>query len=71
MTAGLFTAGKFGIGFYLGHSNLAVSYGVANSFVALLIWVYYSAQIVLFGAELTHVYATTRSSLQGSGEPAH
>lgn len=67
VTAVLFTLGRVGIGIYLAHSNLAVSYGVANSFVALLIWIYYSAQIVLFGAELTHVYASTRTSLKGVG----
>ena len=62
VTACLFTAGKSAIGLYLSHSNMFVSYGVANSFVALLVWVYYSAQIVLFGAELTHVYAVEREA---------
>jgi membrane protein len=57
VTAALFTVGKFAIGMYLGHSSMASSYGVAGSFVVLLVWVYYSAQILFFGAELTQVYA--------------
>jgi membrane protein len=57
MTAVLFTIGKFAIGMYLGHSSMASSYGVAGSFVVLLVWVYYSAQILFFGAEFTQVYA--------------
>jgi membrane protein len=57
VTALLFTVGKFVIGVYLGHSSMASSYGVAGSFVVLLVWVYYSAQILFFGAELTQVYA--------------
>jgi membrane protein len=57
ITAALFTVGKFAIGLYLGHSSMASSYGVAGSFVVLLVWVFYSAQILFFGAELTQVYA--------------
>lgn len=57
VTAALFVIGKFAIGLYLGHSSMASSYGVAGSFVVLLVWVYYSAQILFFGAELTQVYA--------------
>ncbi|HET6423597.1 MAG TPA: YihY/virulence factor BrkB family protein [Planctomycetaceae bacterium] len=57
MTAILFTLGKAGIGLYLGQSSMASSYGVAGSLVVLLVWVYYSAQIVFFGAEFTQVYA--------------
>jgi membrane protein len=57
ITAVLFVVGKFAIGLYLGHSSMASSYGVAGSFVVLLVWVYYSAQILFFGAELTQVYA--------------
>jgi membrane protein len=57
VTAALFSVGKFAIGMYLGHSSMASSYGVAGSFVVLLVWVYYSAQILFFGAELTQVYA--------------
>ncbi len=62
ITAALFTIGKFAIGLYLGHSSMASSYGVAGSFVVLLVWVYYSAQIVFFGAELTQVYANRYGS---------
>jgi membrane protein len=62
VTALLFTIGKFAIGLYLGHSSMASSYGVAGSFVVLLVWVYYSAQIVFFGAELTQVYANNYGS---------
>ena len=57
VTSLLFTVGKAVIGFYLGHSALTSAYGAAASLVVFLIWVYYSAQILLFGAELTHVYA--------------
>jgi membrane protein len=57
ITAVLFTVGKFAIGLYLGRSSMASSYGVAGSLVVLLVWVYYSAQIVFFGAEFTQVYA--------------
>lgn len=57
VTSILFTVGKVIIGFYLGHSAFASAYGAAASLVIFLIWVYYSAQILLFGAELTHVYA--------------
>jgi membrane protein len=57
VTSLLFTAGKAAIGFYLGHSALASAYGAATSLVFFLVWIYYSTQILLFGAELTHVYA--------------
>lgn len=57
LTAALFGLGKYGIGLYLGNSSLASSYGAAGSMIVLLAWVYYSAVIVLFGAEVTQVYA--------------
>ena len=57
LTSLLFTVGKVVIGFYLGHSAFTSAYGAAASLVVFLIWVFYSAQILLFGAELTHVYA--------------
>ncbi len=57
MTALLFTIGKLLLGLYLGSSGVASSYGVAGSFVVLLLWIYYSAQILLFGAEFTQVHA--------------
>ncbi|MBA4017769.1 MAG: ribonuclease BN [Pirellula sp.] len=62
LTAALFMVGKFLIGLYLGHSALASSYGVAGSFVVLLVWVYYAAQIFFFGAEFTQVYANRYGS---------
>jgi membrane protein len=57
VTSFLFTIGKFGIGFYLGKASVASSYGAAGSVVILLVWVYYSALILYFGAEFTNVYA--------------
>lgn len=62
VTAILFSVGKILIGLYLGHSSMASSYGAAGSFVVLLVWVYYSAQILFFGAELTQVYANRYGS---------
>jgi membrane protein len=59
-TALLFDIGKFLIGLYLGQSSVASSYGAAGSIVVLLVWVYYSAQIILLGAEFTRVYAEHR-----------
>lgn len=57
LTALLFTTGKLLIGLYLGHSSIASAYGAAGSLAVLLVWLYYSTQIFLFGAELTQVYA--------------
>jgi membrane protein len=57
VTALLFTLGRFAIGFYLGHSNVGSGYGAAGSLVVVLLWAYYSGQIILFGAEFTEVYA--------------
>jgi membrane protein len=57
ITALLFAIGKFLIGLYLGHSAIGSTYGAAGSLAVLLVWLYYSAQIFLFGAELTQVYA--------------
>jgi membrane protein len=62
LTALLFTIGKFAIGLYLGKSDVGSAYGAAGSLVILLVWVYYSAQILLFGAEFTQVYANTLGS---------
>ncbi|WP_346319645.1 YihY/virulence factor BrkB family protein [Chitinophaga sp. YIM B06452] len=55
-TAVLFMAGKAAIGFYLGNSSIGSTYGAAGSIVILLIWVYYSAAILYFGAEFTRQY---------------
>ena len=57
ITALLFTIGKFAIGVYLGATNLASSYGAAAALIIVLIWVYYSAQIFLLGAEFTKAFA--------------
>ncbi|MDB6021555.1 MAG: Ribonuclease [Pedosphaera sp.] len=57
ITALLFTAGKFLIGMYLGRSTVVSAYGAAGSAIIVLLWVYYSAQILYFGAELTQAYA--------------
>ncbi|MEJ2348922.1 MAG: YihY/virulence factor BrkB family protein [Anaerolineales bacterium] len=57
VTAVLFTIGKFVIGFYLGNRSVSSAYGAAGSLVAILLWIYYSAQILFFGAEFTQVYA--------------
>jgi len=67
-TAGLFTLGKYAIGIYLGNSAVASSFGAAGSLIALLLWVYYSAQIFFFGAECTRQYALGFGSLR-SGQP--
>ena len=57
VTSALFVAGKFGIGYYLGHSSITSTYGAAGSLAALLTWVYYSALIFFFGAEVTRSYS--------------
>jgi membrane protein len=57
LTAALFTLGKYILGLYLGTSSVSSSYGAAGSLVILLLWVYYSAQILFFGAEFTQVWA--------------
>ena len=56
-TAGLFLVGKFLIGYYLGKSNLGITYGTAASIVIILTWIYYSSLILYFGAEFTKIYA--------------
>lgn len=62
ITAFLFTVGKVAIGLYLGKSDVGSAFGAAGSWVILLVWVYYSAQIFLFGAEFTQVYANATGS---------
>jgi membrane protein len=57
ITALLFSLGKYLIGLYLGQGSLGSTYGAAGSLIVFLAWVFYSAQILLFGAELTEVYA--------------
>ena len=60
VTAALFAIGQQLIGLYLGQSSMASAYGAAGSMMVLLLWVYYSCQILLFGAEFTRVYAERR-----------
>jgi membrane protein len=70
LTAALFEVGKFLIGFYIGKQGLESTYGGAASLVVVLIWVYYSAQIVLFGAEFTRAHCQrmqTQSQVRGHG----
>ena len=62
ITALLFTIGKVLIGLYLGRSTIGTTYGAAGSLVVILIWIYYSAQILFFGAELTQVYTNKYGS---------
>ena len=59
-TAVLFTIGQLLIGLYLGQSTMTSTYGAAGSVMILLLWVYYSCQILLFGAEFTRAYAEQR-----------
>lgn len=66
-TAVLFSLGKFAIGAYLGSSGVASSFGAAGSVIALLLWVYYSAQIFFLGAEFTRQYALSFGSLRPVG----
>ncbi len=61
-TAVLFSVGKYLIGLYLGNSGFSSSYGAAGSVIILLVWVFYSAQILFYGAELTQVYSRSFGS---------
>ena len=63
-TAFLFTVGKTLIGFYLGRSSIASSYGAAGALVLVLLWIYYSSQIFLLGAEFTKVWASHHGSME-------
>jgi membrane protein len=69
VTALLFTIGKTLIGLYLGHSSAASAYGASGSLAVLLIWLYYSSQIFLFGAEFTRAYACRLGSHCGGQQP--
>ena len=81
VTSFLFSLGKLGIGLYLGKSSVSSSYGAAGSFAVLLLWVYYSSQLLFLGAEFTQVYSrwhgsrhaerqAARASQDTSGQPA-
>jgi membrane protein len=67
-TAFLFTLGKVALGFYLGYASPGSAYGAAGSFIALLVWLYYSLQIFLFGAAFTAAYARTHGSLKTTAD---
>jgi len=69
VTALLFSIGRLLIGLYLGHSTVSSVYGAAGSLAVLLLWVYYSAQILFLGAEFTQVYATTYGSRRSRTQP--
>src|SRR5258708_5892148 len=66
LTALFFEIGKTAIGFYIGKQGLESTYGAAASIVVVLIWVYYTSQIILMGAEVTHSYAKHNGSLNGN-----
>ncbi len=66
VTSALFTVGKFLIGLYLGSSSMSSSYGAAGGMIVLFVWVYYTAQIFLLGAEFTKAYASNFGSMRGT-----
>ncbi|HZX87291.1 MAG TPA: YihY/virulence factor BrkB family protein [Reyranella sp.] len=70
VTALLFEAGKYLIALYIGKSDVASTYGAAGALVVLLLWIYYTAQIFLLGAEFTYAYARRYGSLSRAGEGA-
>lgn len=70
VTALLFSVGKFLIGLYIGKTGVASSFGAAGSFVVVMVWVYFSAQIFLLGAEFTWVYAHRHGSKSTLGARA-
>jgi membrane protein len=74
VTSALFTLGSAALGAYIGHSTVASLYGAAGSIAVVLVWLYYSTQVLLFGAEFTHVWSARRRaqrierSQESSGE---
>lgn len=68
VTSLLFSVGKQLIGAYLGNSSIASAYGAAGSLAVMLVWVYYSSQILLFGAQFTQVYSQHRRARENSEE---
>jgi len=69
-TAFLFVIGKFALGLWLGKGSVGSAYGAAGSLVILLVWIYWSAQILFFGAEFTQVYANEHGSRIGRAQSA-
>jgi membrane protein len=70
LTSVFFTIGKIGLGFYLGRGTVGSAYGAAGSLLVILVWVYYAAQILFFGAEVTQVYASRHGSRVGAKRAA-
>jgi membrane protein len=68
VTAVLFTIGKYAIGMYLGAASIGSAYGPAGSLVIVMIWAYYSSQILFFGAEVTQAYARLNGSCAPRGD---
>ena len=68
VTALLFTIGRLLIGLYIGKSGIASGFGAAASLIVIFVWVYYSAQIFLLGAEFTWIYARTFGSMRGASD---
>ena len=66
VATGLFEGGKYLIALYIGQTNIASSFGAAGALIVLLLWIFYSAQIFLFGAEFTRAYAKLFGSHSGS-----
>jgi membrane protein len=71
ITAVLFVVGKFGIGLYLSMSDVGSAYGAAGSLILILVWIYYSALILFFGAELTQAWASIRGRAHQTGGTMH
>jgi membrane protein len=69
LTAAFFEIGKLAIGFYIGKQGLESTYGAAASIIVVLIWVYYSSQIILMGAEITHAFAIHKGSIKNREPP--
>jgi membrane protein len=69
LSSTLFILGKFLLGWYIGRSTTFSSYGAAGSFVIILVWVFYSAQILYFGAEFAHAYTRRFGSQRGQSDP--
>jgi membrane protein len=70
ITTGLFVAGKYLIALYIGKSDVASSFGAASALIVLLLWIFYSAQIFLLGAEFTRAFAQRCGSHAGEAAPA-
>lgn len=69
ITSFLFVLGKFALGIYLGKAAVGSSFGAAGSLIVILVWVYWSAQVLFFGAELTQVYARNHGSMKAQPVP--